>query len=68
MRDIPIPALILLQNLVTIAFVVMIAINESRANQMLLSVIAITYWLTFYVKIRDKQKEEIWRAAHARDK
>jgi len=53
-----IAVLILQQNLVMIAFVLMIAYTGSFANQIILSIIAITYWLTAYAMIRQRTKRQ----------
>lgn len=45
------PVLILLHNLVMILFVLLIAYSRSSANQIILSVIAVVYWLMGYVLI-----------------
>jgi len=45
------PILVLLHNLGMILFVLLIAYNRSSANQILLSVLAITYWLSGYILI-----------------
>jgi len=45
------PVLMLLHNLGMILFVLLIAANSSPANQIILSAIAVMYWLTGYVVI-----------------
>lgn len=48
------PVLALLHNLGMILFVLLIALNKSAANQIILSVMAVVYWLLGYIMLYRK--------------
>lgn len=50
------PVLVLLHNLGMILFVFLISFSRSSANQIILSVIAVVYWLLGYVMIYRKRR------------